>query len=91
MRDPRHGFRHAGISPVAEARSRAGATLAAIRRGEDTPRDPAETVFEAVFERYRRLRKAGSGVIERAMADRRLSNDCDRVDPGQEANAPTLP
>ena len=44
-----------------EARSRAVRTLAAIRRGEDPPRDPAETLFEAVaetvFERYRRLWK----------------------------------
>ena len=42
-----------------EARSRAVRTLAAIRRGEDPPRDPAETLFEAVaetvFERYERL------------------------------------
>ena len=46
---------------VGEARSRAVRTLAAIRRGEDPPRDPAETLFEAVaetvFERYRRLWK----------------------------------
>ena len=46
---------------VEEARSRAVRTLAAIRRGEDPPRDPAETLFEAVaetvFERYRRLWK----------------------------------
>ena len=35
---------------VAEARSRAGEMLAAIRRGEDAPRDPDETLFEAVAE-----------------------------------------
>ena len=44
-----------------EARSRAVQTLAAIRRGEDPPRDPAETLFEVVaetvFERYERLWK----------------------------------
>ena len=33
-----------------EARSRAVRTLAAIRCGEDPPRDPAETLFEAVAE-----------------------------------------
>ena len=46
---------------VGEARSRAVRTLAAIRCGEDPPRNPAETLFEAVaetvFERYRRLWK----------------------------------
>ena len=46
---------------VGEARSRAVRTLAAIRCGEDPPRDPAETLFEAVAEtvseRYRRLWK----------------------------------
>ena len=51
----------AATMSVDEARSRAVRTLAAIRRGEDPPRDPAETLFEAVaetvFERYRRLWK----------------------------------
>ena len=35
---------------VGEARSCAVRALAAIRRGEDPPRDPAETLFEAVAE-----------------------------------------
>ncbi len=47
---------------VHQARSSAVRTLAAIRRGEDPPRDPAETLFEAVAEtvceRYERLWKA---------------------------------
>ena len=51
----------AAAMSVDEARSSAVRTLAAIRRGEDPPRDPAETLFEAVaetvFERYRRLWK----------------------------------
>ena len=52
-----------------EARSRAVRTLAAIRCGEDPPRDPAETLFEAVaetvFERYRRLWKPGTLDVNR--------------------------
>ena len=54
---------------VREARSCAVRTLAAIRRGEDPPRDPAETLFEAVaetvFERYRRLWKPGTLDVNR--------------------------
>ena len=54
---------------VGEARSCAVRTLAAIRRGEDPPRDPAETLFEAVaetvFERYRRLWKPGTLDVNR--------------------------
>ena len=54
---------------VDEARSRAIRTLAAIRRGEDPPRDPAETLFEAVaqtvFERYRPLWKPGTLDVNR--------------------------
>ena len=54
---------------VAEARSRAGAILSAIRRGEDAPRDPRETLFEAVaetvFERYQRVWKAGTLKVNR--------------------------
>ena len=53
-----------------EARSRAVRTLAAIRRGEDPPLDPAETLFEAVaetvFERYRRLWKPGTLDVNRS-------------------------
>ena len=54
---------------VAEARSRAGAILSAIRRGEDAPRDPRETLFEAVaetvFQRYQRVWKAGTLNVNR--------------------------
>ena len=54
---------------VGEARSRAGAILAAIRRGEDAPHDPDETLFEAVaetvFQRYQRLWKAGTLNVNR--------------------------
>ena len=54
---------------VGEARSRAGAILAAIRRGEDAPRDPGETLFEAVaetvFQRYQRVWKAGTLNVNR--------------------------
>ena len=54
---------------VAEARSGAGALLAAIRRGEDTPRDPGETLFEVVadtvFQRYQRVWKAGTLNVNR--------------------------
>ena len=52
-----------------EARSSAVRALAAIRRGEDPPRDPAETLFEAVaetvFERYERLWKPGTLYVNR--------------------------
>ncbi len=54
---------------VGQARSCAVRTLAAIRRGEGPPRDPAETLFEAVaetvFERYRRLWKPGTLDVNR--------------------------
>ena len=54
---------------VSEARSRAGAILAAIRRGEDAPRDPGETLFEAVaetvFQRHQRVWKAGTLTVNR--------------------------
>ena len=54
---------------VGEARSRAGAILAAIRRGEDAPRDPGETLFEAVaetvFQRHQRVWKAGTLTVNR--------------------------
>ena len=54
---------------VSEARSRAGAILAAIRRGEDAPRDPGETLFEVVaetvFQRYQRVWKAGTLNVNR--------------------------
>ena len=59
----------AATMSVDEARSRAVRTLAAIRRGEDPPRDPAETLFEAVaeavFERYLRIWKPGTLHVNR--------------------------
>ena len=59
----------AGTMNVGDARSCAVRALAAIRRGEDPPRDPAETLFEAVaeavFERYRRLWKPGTLDVNR--------------------------
>ena len=59
----------AGIVSVPEARSRAGEILAAIRRGEDTPHAPGETLFEAVaestFRRYERVWKPGTLVVNR--------------------------
>ena len=42
---------------VADARSRAAEMLAAIRRGGDLPRDPAETLFEPVAETVFRSRE----------------------------------
>ena len=59
----------AATMSVDEARSCAVRTLAAIRRGEDPPRDPAETLFEAVaeavFERYLRIWKPGTLHVNR--------------------------
>ena len=40
----------AATTSVNGARSRAAQTIAAIRRGEEAPRDPAETHFEAIAE-----------------------------------------
>ena len=54
----------AGSMSVGEARSVAGDMLTAIRRGEDTPHAPGETLFEAVaetvFERHERVWKPGT-------------------------------
>ena len=54
----------AGTMSIGEARSLATEMLAAIRRGEEAPRRPDETLFEAVagvaFERHARLWKAGT-------------------------------
>lgn len=54
----------AGVVDLREARSRAAEALAAIRRGETAPPLPDETLFEnfaeTVFERYRRVWKAGT-------------------------------
>ena len=54
----------AATTSVNGARSRAAQTIAAIRRGEEAPRDPAETLFEAVaeivFRRRERVWKPGT-------------------------------
>ena len=54
----------AATTNVVDARSRASGMLAAIRRGENTPSRPDETVFEAVaetvFQRYQRVWKPGT-------------------------------
>ena len=54
----------AGSMSIDEARASAVEALAAIRRGEEAPRRPDETVFEAVaaaaFERHARLWKPGT-------------------------------
>ncbi len=54
----------AGSMSVAEARSVAGDMLAAIRRGEEAPCSPDETLFEAVaetaFRRHERVWKPGT-------------------------------
>ena len=59
----------AGTVSVADARKRAAEMLAAIRRGENTPSRPDETLFEAVsetvFERYERVWKAGTLYVNR--------------------------
>ena len=59
----------AGMS-VNEARSCAREALAAIRRGEDTPRDPAETRFEivaeSVFHSHRRVWKPATLRVNRS-------------------------
>ncbi len=77
---------------VEEARSRATVVLAAIRRGEDAPRDPAGTLFEAVaetvFRSHERVWKAGTLDVNRGylknhilphFAGRRIA-DIDRKD-----------
>ena len=59
----------AGTVSVGEARTLAGEILAAIRRGESVPPSPCETLFEAVastaFQRYERVWKAGTLVVNR--------------------------
>ena len=58
------------VMDVSEARSRAVTMLAAIRLGEDPPRDPIETLFEVVaqaaFERRGRIWKPGTLAVNRA-------------------------
>ena len=54
---------------VAEARASAAEMLAAVRRGEEAPLAPGETLFEAVagtvFQRYGRIWKAGTLDVNR--------------------------
>ena len=60
----------AGAVNAPEARSRAAEILAAIRRGEPAPARPDETLFEAVaetvFERYQRLWKPRTLIVNRS-------------------------
>ena len=60
---------NAGTTDVGEARTRASAMLAAIRRDESTPSRPEERLFEAiaetVFHRYERVWKAGTLHVNR--------------------------
>ena len=66
----------AAAMDVREAWSRARRTLAAIRRGEDVPRDPGENLFEVVveaaFERRRRVWKARTLVVNRSYLRRQI-------------------
>ncbi len=66
----------ASAMDVREARSRARGTLAAIRRGVETPRDPDETLFEAVaqaaFERRGRVWKARTLAVNRSYLRRQI-------------------
>ena len=59
----------AGTMSVSEARVSGAEMLAAIRRGEEAPQRPDETLFEAVaetvFERHARLWKAGTLYVNR--------------------------
>ena len=59
----------AGTMSLDEARASAVETLAAVRRGEEAPHRPDETLFEAVaetvFERHARLWKAGTLRVNR--------------------------
>ena len=60
----------AGTMNIDEARASAVEALAAIRRGEEAPHRPDETLFEAVaatvFERHARLWKAGTLNVNRS-------------------------
>ena len=58
-----------GTMSIAEARSLAGEMLAAVRRGDDVPVSPDETLFEAVaetaFRRHERVWKPGTLHVNR--------------------------
>ena len=66
----------AGTMDVREARPRAAAMLAAIRRGEEVPGEPDETLFEAVaetvFRRYERVWKARTMYVNRSYLRKQL-------------------
>ena len=66
----------ATVIDIGEARSRAAHVLAAIRLGNGLPRDPAETLFEAVaeaaFRRHERLWKPGTLAVNRAYLRKQL-------------------
>ena len=66
----------AGSMTVVGARFRAAAVLAAIRRGEEAPRDPADTLFEAVaetvFRRHERVWKAATLEVNRGYLSRQI-------------------
>ncbi len=66
----------AGAVSVKEARSRAAGVLAAIRRGEPAPLLPDETLFEAVaetvFERYQRLWKPRTQIVNRGYLKKQI-------------------
>ena len=81
-----------GILNVAEARSQAAEMLAAMRRGQDAPCEPDQTLFEpvaeTVFERYERVWKPGTLYVNQSylrkqilphFAGRRIA-DIDRRD-----------
>ncbi len=60
----------AGNMSVMEARASAAEMLAAVRRGEEAPHAPGETLFEAVaetvFQRYERVWKPRTVVVNRS-------------------------
>ena len=66
----------AGSMSVGEARSLAGDMLTAIRRGEEAPRAPGETLFEAVaetvFRRHERVWKPGTLYVNRVYLRKQL-------------------
>ena len=66
----------AGTLDAGEARLRAGELLSAIRRGEDSPREPGETLFEAVAEtvmqRYERVWKPRTLYVNRSYLRRQI-------------------
>ncbi|MCY3989076.1 MAG: tyrosine-type recombinase/integrase [Gammaproteobacteria bacterium] len=66
----------AGSMSIAEARTVAAEMFAAIRRGEEAPASPGETLFEAVaetaFRRHERLWKPGTLYVNRCYLRNRI-------------------